>query len=124
MSKLGRRTKEVEIATWRKANPNATKAECNRQLGITRPTILKYWNSPDCPEVKTKEEQIRNFFEENPSGSIRQCSIITKISRTTIYRYLDSKEKEKETTPVAEEPIPQIPSDEIEERIEQLEFRF
>lgn len=44
-NKNGRPTKEQEVKEWRAMNPDGKKAECNRQTGISRPTIDKYWNS-------------------------------------------------------------------------------
>ena len=39
----GRPTKEKQIREWREANPSGTKADCQRETGISRPTILKWW---------------------------------------------------------------------------------
>ena len=44
-NKDGRPTKEQEVKEWRLNNPDGSKAECNRQTGMSRTTIDKYWNS-------------------------------------------------------------------------------
>lgn len=42
---IGRPTKEKEILEWRRSNPNGTKADCIRELQISKPTVYKYWNT-------------------------------------------------------------------------------
>lgn len=32
------------IQNWRKDNPNGKKIDCQRETGISRPTIIKYWD--------------------------------------------------------------------------------
>lgn len=44
-NKDGRPTKEQEVKEWRLNNPDGSKAECNRQTGMSRTTIDKYWNN-------------------------------------------------------------------------------
>ena len=43
MRKEGRPDKRQAVEDWRKAHPAGTKAECMRETGISKPTILKYW---------------------------------------------------------------------------------
>jgi hypothetical protein len=43
----GRKDKSAEIAEWRKNNPNGTKAQCCRELNLTKPTVYKWWETPD-----------------------------------------------------------------------------
>lgn len=41
----GRPDKSKLVEEWRKANPNGTKAECNRATGIDPKTIRKWWQN-------------------------------------------------------------------------------
>ena len=41
----GRPDKSKLVEEWRKANPNGTKAECNRATGIDPKTIRKWWEN-------------------------------------------------------------------------------
>ena len=44
LKKEGRPNKRKLVEEWQKNNPKGTKAECQRDTGISKPTILKYWN--------------------------------------------------------------------------------
>lgn len=39
----GSSTKEEQVKAWRKKNPNGTKADCVRDTGISKPTVLRWW---------------------------------------------------------------------------------
>jgi hypothetical protein len=39
----GRKDKSAVIAEWRMNNPNGTKAQCCRELKLTKPTVYKWW---------------------------------------------------------------------------------
>ena len=40
----GRPDKKAIVTEWRKNNPWGKKIDCQRETGLSRPTILKYWN--------------------------------------------------------------------------------
>lgn len=40
----GRKDKSAVIAEWREKNPEGTKAQCCRELNLTKPTVYKWWN--------------------------------------------------------------------------------
>lgn len=40
----GRKTKESLVVEWRKKNPTKNKAQCAKELGISRNTAAKWWN--------------------------------------------------------------------------------
>lgn len=44
-NKDGRPTKEAAIEEWRKTHPEGTKSRCARELGISRPTMNKWWKA-------------------------------------------------------------------------------
>lgn len=37
--------KREQVQAWRKANPGGRKIDCERELGISRPTVLKWWDA-------------------------------------------------------------------------------
>lgn len=39
----GRKPKDKLVQEWRESHPNGTKIECQRETGISRPTIIKWW---------------------------------------------------------------------------------
>ncbi len=39
----GRPSKQMEVEAWQRFHPGATKAECIRATGISKPTVYKYW---------------------------------------------------------------------------------
>lgn len=39
----GAPTKELVVRAWREDNPGGSKAECERETGLSRPTVLKWW---------------------------------------------------------------------------------
>ena len=41
----GRPSKEEKVKAWRLANPNGKKIECERELGLSRHTVLKWWDN-------------------------------------------------------------------------------
>ena len=40
----GRKDKSAVISEWRERNPEGTKAECCRELNLTKPTVYKWWD--------------------------------------------------------------------------------
>lgn len=43
--KGGRPSKAHLVKEWRQNNPSGTKIQCERETGISRPTVLKHWDS-------------------------------------------------------------------------------
>lgn len=41
-------TKQQQVQAWRKAHPDGKKADCERETGLSRHTILKWWNATSC----------------------------------------------------------------------------
>lgn len=42
---VGRPSKARIVQEWRKNNPNKRKIDCQRETGLSRPTVLKYWDN-------------------------------------------------------------------------------
>ena len=66
----GRKSKKDAVEEWQRENPGRRKADCMRELGITRPTVMKYWQET-APKAATP---IRN--------PVRICLIIFCIAWT------------------------------------------
>lgn len=43
----GRKPKKDVVKTWREAHPEGKKADCARDTGLSKPTVLKWWDSID-----------------------------------------------------------------------------
>lgn len=43
LKQIGKSNLEI-VKDWKAKNPNSRKIECNRETGLSRPTIDKYWN--------------------------------------------------------------------------------
>lgn len=40
----GRKPKKELVVKWRKENPEGNKSACSRETGLSRPTVIKWWN--------------------------------------------------------------------------------
>ena len=45
-NKDGRPTAQQTVTEWREANPEGRKIDCQRETGLSRPTVLKWWDVP------------------------------------------------------------------------------
>lgn len=45
-NKDGRPTAQQTVTEWREANPEGKKIDCQRETGLSRPTVLKWWDVP------------------------------------------------------------------------------
>ena len=50
----GRKAKNMIVWEWRQAHPDGRKIDCQRETGLTRPTIIKWWNWT--PETEINRE--------------------------------------------------------------------
>lgn len=41
----GRKPKREVVIEWRKAHPDGKKRDCERETGLSKPTVLKWWNA-------------------------------------------------------------------------------
>ena len=39
----GRKSKKTLVEEWQRNNPNRKKADCIRETGLSKPTVLKWW---------------------------------------------------------------------------------
>ena len=63
-------TKLVEIFEWRKNNPEGSKYACAKELGISKPTVMKWWDATE--ETIEQENQRRIDMLEERKLAIRQ----------------------------------------------------
>ena len=43
----GRPTAQARVIEWRQQHPNGRKIDCERETGLSRPTVLKWWRKDD-----------------------------------------------------------------------------
>lgn len=60
----GSGTKQQQVAAYRAEHPDASVSEVARELGISRPTVYKWWDS--VPEASDPEEPV--FYRFTPDG--------------------------------------------------------
>lgn len=70
----GRPDKKTIVAEWRKAHPDGTKADCNRDTGMDPKTIRKWWNGEEKqmekPKVTTeKQKPLFDYIVKLPDGA-------------------------------------------------------
>ena len=46
-NKDGRPTAKAKVAAWRLEHPDGRKIDCERETGLSRPTVLKWWDYQD-----------------------------------------------------------------------------
>ena len=63
-------TKLVDIFEWRKNNPEGSKYACAKELGISKPTVMKWWDATE--ETIEQENQRRVDMLEERKLAIRQ----------------------------------------------------
>ena len=63
-------TKLVDIFEWRKKNPEGSKYACAKELGISKPTVMKWWDATE--ETIEQENQRRVDMLEERKLAIRQ----------------------------------------------------
>jgi len=59
---VGSGTKHRQIQEWRVMNPDGKKADCIRELGLTKPTVYKWWDVPH-EEVEKEVEELQGIIQ-------------------------------------------------------------
>lgn len=75
------------VFTWRQNNPQGKKAQCIKELGLTRPTADKYWDDCGLDKKKGPQDQVQVWRLDNPKGSKAQCIKQTGLAKMTVYKY-------------------------------------
>lgn len=55
-NKDGRPSAKQIVCEWREANPEGRKIDCQRETGLSKPTVLKWWDAPAKPELTIEEK--------------------------------------------------------------------
>lgn len=71
----GRKPKQQVVQEWRAAHPGGRKADCQRETGLSKPTVLKWWDKEDAavevkqtPTPEDREKMLEQFYSNHPSS--------------------------------------------------------
>ena len=77
-----------KVQQWRKDNPFGTKSECKEQLGLSYPTIRKWWGDGATAE----ELKVQEWRQKNPTSANKSlCARETGLSRPTVRKWWKSR---------------------------------
>lgn len=67
-NKCGAPEKHEIVLEWQAAHPDGKKSDCEKETGLSRHTVLKWWNKPlslrdGCMTPKQRERMLKQFFE-------------------------------------------------------------
>ena len=89
----GSGTLETKIRQWRADNPEGSKAQANRDLGIDPKTIRKWWEKPK-PKTRGRKKGnvdtqsiVKAWREQNPLGTKTECHRATELNPRTIAKW-------------------------------------
>lgn len=54
----GRKELKNAVYSWRKSNPDSTKSDCRKELGLSYPTIRKWWDWTPASEYRLKRSRM------------------------------------------------------------------
>ena len=83
-NKDGRPSKGEIVLRWRLENPHKRKIDCEHETGLSRPTVLKWWDYEDAQEMLTF---VQRWRVEHPEGNVEACVRATGLPRETIYKW-------------------------------------
>ena len=98
----GRKSKEQEVLEWAMKYPDGKVSDCAKELGVSRPTVYKWW-----PEAKLRKIQCVHILLPNSDGTeteidmtpfVRaqeQTDILNRHSRLMSYKERMERAKEK-----------------------------
>lgn len=97
----GRKPKKEIVQEWRKNNPNGKKIECEKETGLSRHTVLKWWD--ETKEVKRADREDIPKGHWVPQNIIRTrsdsdtVSVTIQLPKSTIDQINNMTLKELET---------------------------
>ena len=96
--KDGRTRMYEKVAQWRKDNPeNYNKSQCARDCGLSRPTVVKWWDAADIVFENGPSEIIAMWREDNPGSTDRnQCAKDTRLALPTVLKYWKADDNDVE----------------------------
>ena len=65
-------------------NYHKRKIDCERETGLSRHTVLKWWDYEDAQEMLTF---VQRWRVEHPEGDVEACVRATGLPRETIYKW-------------------------------------
>lgn len=83
-NKDGRPSKGEIVLRWRLENPHKRKIDCEHETGLSRPTVLKWWDYEDAQEMLAF---VQRWRVEHPEGDVEACVRATGLPRETIYKW-------------------------------------
>lgn len=89
INKNGAPTKQDVVLEWRKIHPEGRKADCIRDTGLSKPTVLKWWSGEVKKKEKTtakKEVEIGEILDELKAQKIIHEELMQKF----LYMNLDN----------------------------------
>ncbi|MGO5487250.1 hypothetical protein ACTQV0_12695, partial [Selenomonas montiformis] len=79
----GRHDKADEVLLWRLHHPEGKKAACIRDLGLSKPTVYKWWNYED---TQVDLEFMRDWRKDNPGKTMEDCEKATRLPHDYVKR--------------------------------------
>ena len=93
----GAKPKWEIVQDWKSKHPNGKKADCQRDTGLSKTTIIRWWDTKENPDKNYEEakQKVQEWLELNPSGSKQQCHAETKVGMGYINKFWPSNIREK-----------------------------
>lgn len=90
----GRKPKADIVKAWREAHPDGKKADCIRETGLSKPTVLKWWEGEPAAMVKPQKAQERQ--QETLEDILKQIAAMPEEQRAELLEKLKEPSQEFE----------------------------
>ena len=97
----GRPSAEQTVREYREKNPEARKADCIRDTGLSKPTVYKWWDGEPVQDLKPKKVQKQNLewkFDSMDSSnveSVKGSAELQSVIRELISNIADVPDEER-----------------------------
>ena len=68
----GRKEKKEIVRQWRAEHPNGKKIECEKETGLSRHTVLKWWSGEEAVKVKKQSKGLSKEMQEQLMANLIQ----------------------------------------------------
>lgn len=96
-NKEGRPSAEQTVQEYRKAHPEAKKADCIRDTGLSKPTVYKWWDGAPKPKKASKQQLIIEDVEVPvPEVSKKLLEALLSLSdeeRARFWKFVENESK-------------------------------
>lgn len=82
-NKDGRPDKADEVLLWRLHHPEGKKADCIRDLGLSKPTVYKWW---DYENTQIDLEFMLDWRKAHPEQTVEDCEKDTRLPHDYVKR--------------------------------------